>query len=665
MQPNEQPDAEAQRDLGAVQLDVRSGATTTAAWSRTGRVALVYPGILVMLFVLLVAAGVSGSSAGMLSETARDPGLLLGSPQPIRKDEWRIHTPDFLGQIRAGGSSPRLLGVGDHDLSVIGNLPTTDWFAAFRPDNWAASFLAPANALAWNWWLPVLVSALAFYGIAALCGFGPGLSASVSMLISFSPIVEWWHSNAITGSLGFGAAASFSLLMQLRAQSRTRTFVWSISSLYWMVAFALVFYPPFQVSTLLALVPITVAVIAADLRRHRYTWARAIVWMGAVGLAAAIGVAAFVFTHADAIAAIRGTKYPGLRQSTGGSGSFAQLFSADFSPVLAHAQAWFGGTNLSEVSAPYFLAAESLVVILFAGFPTRVSAARNVAIASAGSLALGLTWHQLPIPSSVGRFFLLNLVPPQRVLPLIGISGAFLLAALIHSQIPGLGRRRRLLVGVAVASTSFGLAMIEAGQLRSVLPHLRLPALIAAAGMGALAIAALAAAPRKWGVGAVACLVGFSFLSVNPLYRGTGALEHSAIAQAIRREGTDAIWVSYSDPILESFLSASGASSLSGTNYYPNSEAWTRLLGGMRYERVWNRYLKTEWHDGTNRATIHLFGNALGVIHLSPCAPQLTTFGVTHVLAREGTFAAGDRCLRKIDSVSWKGVRYVIYARSP
>jgi hypothetical protein len=643
---------------------IRSRTGMTGSLSMIRRTVLIYPGILLMLFVLLVAAGVSGSSVAMLSDHARDPGLLLGSPQPVREDEWSIHTPDFIGEMMAGGRSPRLVGVGEHDLTVIGNLPTRDWSAAFRPDSMAAIVLPPANALAWNWWFPVLISALAFYGLAGLCGLGPGLSVSLSMLISFSPFVEWWHSTSIAGALGFGAAACFSIVRLLRAESRSGTFFWCFSSFYWIVAFTLVLYPPFQISTLLALIPITVAVILADIRGKRYSWPRALALTGTAGLAAMMGVAAFVFTHREAISALQGTTYPGLRLSKGGEGTIIQLLSANFSPVLAHAPAVFDHSNLSEISAPYVFAAESLVVVLLAGWRIKDRTARYVAIASAAALTLGLAWDQLPIPSWAGRFFMLTTVPSQRVLPLIGIPSAFLLAVLIHSQIPQLSRRRRILVGVAVASTSLGLAMIEVVKLKAAIPSLSISALVAVAVLGAVTVAVLAAAPRRWGVAAVVTLVACGFLSVNPLYRGTGALENSDLSQAIRREGPNATWVNYGNQTVEAFLAASGASSLSGRNYYPNAEGWKQFLGGPRDKDVWNRYLKTQWFDGANRAKLDLAGNDWGLIHISPCSPALTTFGVTHVIAPVGTFHADDSCLHKITSVVWQKNRYNIYARS-
>jgi len=549
-------------------------------------------------------------------------------------------------------------------MSVVGDLPTGDWSMIFRPDNVASIILPPENALAWNWWLPLLVSALAFYGIAWLGGLGSGLSTSVSMLISFSPFVEWWHLDTITGSLGFGSAACFSILRMLHTKSRAQALAWSVSSFYWMIAFALVLYPPFQVSTLLALIPITLAMIAAAVEGKHYGWLRAAVSIGGVALATGIVVVAFFVVHGDAISAIRGTIYPGARQSAGGGGSLTQLFSANFSPVLSYGPAVFGGTNLSEIAAPYLLAAESLVLLILAGWRRTDATVRNVAVAAAAALAVGLAWHQLPVSSSVGRFLFLDVVPPQRVLPLVGISGAFLFAMLVHSQIPRLTPRRRLVVGLAVGTTTFGLAMIEALKIKSLLPLFPLLALLAVAILGAAAIAVLAVGPRIWGSSAVAALVGISFLSVNPLYRGTGPLENSDIAQAIRRGGTNATWVNYGDPLVEAFLSASGVSSLSGVNYYPNAEAWGLVLGGMRDEAVWNRYAKTLWLPGSDRAELRLVGVDIVELRLSPCAPQLTRFGVTRVLAGAGTFSPADTCLHPIDGAFWHGIRYVIYARS-
>lgn len=639
-------------------------AGTAGTGSMMARAAILYPTTLIALFILLVAGGVSGSSIALLSGTARDPGLLFGSPQPIRGDEWSISTPGFIGEMNSGGGGARLSGVGEHDLSVLGTAPTTDWSIVFRPANVASMILPPENALAWNWWLPMLISALAFYGLAWLSGLGVGLSTSVSMLISFSPLVEWWHSGSITGPLGFGSAACFSILLAIRAESRIRTFLWSISSFYWMVAFTLGLYPPFQIPTILALIPITLAMIAADIGSRRYKWTRVVALVGIIGFAVGIVVMVFAFAHREAISAIRGTVYPGGRQSTGGGGSITQLLSANFSPVLAHGPPLFGGTNLSEIAAPYLLAAESLMVVLLAGWRRTNALARNIAVAAACSLVLGLAWHQLPLPSPVGRIFLLNIVPPQRVLPLIGIPGPFLLAILVHSQVPRLSRRRRSMVAAGVASTTFGLALIEALRIKSLLPPFPFPTLLAAAIIGAVAIATLAAAPRMWGTAAVATLVGIGFLSVNPLYRGLGPLEHSDIAQAIRREGTDATWVNYSGAYMEAFLAASGASSLSGVNYYPNSDAWRELLGGMRDESVWNRYAKTQWLPGAARTKLRLVADDIVEIRLSPCAPQLTSFGVTNVLARAGTFSASDTCLHPIDSASWDGSRYVIYSRS-
>lgn len=111
-------------------------------------------------------------------------------------------------------------------------------------------------------------------------------------------------------------------------------------------------------------------------------------------------------------------------------------------------------------------------------------------------------------------------------------------------------------------------------------------------------------------------------MSVNPLYRGTGALEHADIAQAVRGGGADATWADHGDPALEAFLAASGVSSLSA-NYYRYSAAWKQLLGGTRDEAVWNRYAITRWFPGSIHAEVRLIADDNVEVRLAPSAPSL------------------------------------------
>src|SRR5579872_2052524 len=62
----------------------------------------VFPAVLVVVTVGLSAAGVSGTSVGVLRSSttpgAHDPSLIAGTPRPVRSDEWNVSTPLLVGQ---------------------------------------------------------------------------------------------------------------------------------------------------------------------------------------------------------------------------------------------------------------------------------------------------------------------------------------------------------------------------------------------------------------------------------------------------------------------------------------------------------------------------------------------------------------------------------------
>jgi len=61
----------------------------------------------------LVAFGISGTSSGVLYGQffrGHDPQLLLGSPRPIRSDEWLVAGPLTVAQVQEGLPPERQTG---------------------------------------------------------------------------------------------------------------------------------------------------------------------------------------------------------------------------------------------------------------------------------------------------------------------------------------------------------------------------------------------------------------------------------------------------------------------------------------------------------------------------------------------------------------------------
>ena len=82
-------------------------------------------GALLLLFVLLVAFRINGSSSSFwyydLHELDEAKGVILGSPKPTRSDEWMVWTPAILAQLRHQPSMPlenHSLGAGRAPLAI-------------------------------------------------------------------------------------------------------------------------------------------------------------------------------------------------------------------------------------------------------------------------------------------------------------------------------------------------------------------------------------------------------------------------------------------------------------------------------------------------------------------------------------------------------------------
>jgi len=128
---------------------------------------LIYPALLVVAAIGLSTAGLSGTSIGVLTATQlhgkADPALVAGTPRAIRSDLKNVATPLIVGQSQHGYPRTTMDGIGPHDLSVILDIPNTDWSTLFRPWDIPALGLNVEHGFAARWWLMSLILLLCAY----------------------------------------------------------------------------------------------------------------------------------------------------------------------------------------------------------------------------------------------------------------------------------------------------------------------------------------------------------------------------------------------------------------------------------------------------------------------------------------------------------------------
>ena len=92
-----------------------------------GRVArrawLAFPVLVLVLFALLVAFDLSGSSIALLVAKGQQAGLLAGQPRPIRSDELLIRTPIAISSVEQGFPASVWIGLAPTDQAAVAHRP--------------------------------------------------------------------------------------------------------------------------------------------------------------------------------------------------------------------------------------------------------------------------------------------------------------------------------------------------------------------------------------------------------------------------------------------------------------------------------------------------------------------------------------------------------------
>jgi hypothetical protein len=312
---------------GATRLQRRMG-----AWIGSHRPAVA--GGIGVLFLVLVGAGATGSSLELLLGRS-DQGAphtflsadsavthLAGQPRGVRSDEWMVVAASALAQANHQPPFPvvnRNLGLDGENMMVIGmtGVPVLHISALARPATWGFFALPLDKALAWYWFFPFFACLLALWWFLEVLAPGrSGRNLALSLLFCLAPYAaSWSHWPLYAVFFPSGAMAATLLMLQQRPGIRMG---WLALALGWFLAgFALVLYPPWQITVATLYAMVLVAWLIGNRRQVRWSWQTPLAFALATALLAAL---LYFWGHdaRDAIAAMRGTVYPGQRAALQG-----------------------------------------------------------------------------------------------------------------------------------------------------------------------------------------------------------------------------------------------------------------------------------------------------------------------------------------------------------
>ena len=222
---------------------------------RPNRLRTIVIGSLVLAYFALSLLGLNGSSTALWNSYADrglpNAGVILGSPQKVRSDEWLLQTPWIFSQARRTPAfSPINPTVGSDATPLVTNLPVRHWSTLFRPQMWPFFLLSTERAFAFYWNFKIfslLLGAMLFFGV--LTGGKTLLDLAGAIFLTFSFYVQWWLSTptCLPEMLAMLFFALWLLARVFRGRVRWQVTAAAVGAVIAIENFIFFCYPRFQV----------------------------------------------------------------------------------------------------------------------------------------------------------------------------------------------------------------------------------------------------------------------------------------------------------------------------------------------------------------------------------------------------------------------------------
>jgi len=558
----------------------------------------------VLSFVLLVAAGWTGSSLGLLLDERgiahHDETPWLGELRPVRSDEWQVITPLAISQTMHHPKFPIInqnLGPDGHNMMVIGmtGVPVAHISSLAKPATWGFFLFDLRRALAWYWWFPFF-SCFAAVWLLLLRFFALDwrLAAGMALTISAAPysvVFSGWPAYAVFFPVA-GLLAADAALRTLRWQ---RSVAAGVLLGLAIAGFTLVLYPAWQIPLAYLFVSFALAWFASS--RNELHFSRAQI----AGLIVAVAVASLLlvswwFDASEAIASIRGTVYPGQRSvEVGGDIDRWFLVKGLMSPLSMYQNSslMWGASDAGSV-ALFVLPAMAAVVLRFI-LVRRIDA---IAATLCGHVAFALFFMFVGFWPDLAKWTLWGSATSYRLDLVLAMAQLLMFAWLASPGQPGNGEPA---TGPVIAFAIAALVAIHAAYLYQLVPPAILEAippsfvlltLLAIAGGGYLLLRGRHVA-FFCVYGALMFIPAFPF---NPLGVAPDEIASTQeLAQALRAaegkgaRGSHAIAV-VGDRNWAMVLPAVGLPVVNSVFYYPQQSLWRRLDPDEKFRALYNRY---------------------------------------------------------------------------
>lgn len=546
----------------------------------------------IVIIVICTFLELSGSSIGCwntIMNSGIEDGVILGTSRSIRSDEWAVFTPmNFSQQFSGFKWFSNILRGNRTDVFMVYGLPTLNLMQIFRPFQIGYLFLGISRGLSFFWFSRLVFLFLISFELGMIISKkNKLLSFIMAILISFSPMVQWWFAvNGMAEILIFGELALVALYYYITQNSLIKRAIWLFLIILSAGGYLLILYPAWQVPMIYVIAFLGIAIIIENRKNIKINYKDVI----SIFLAIAIFLACmfYIFNRSgDTIKTIINTNYPGSRVILGGGekGRFVKYLTNIFLTYKEYGL----NANTSEESVMFGLFPMGLIIAITSMIKNKKADIITLLLLIPYTF-IGI-YCVVGFPEIIAKITFMGFSIPIRAYLAIGfIDIIILIRGLTLIEKPF-----KLWISILI-SVILSIIMVCFAKKFN-------PNYVSVKIFIALLIISIYlfffTLRYKTKFGKVFLLLGImaimfqSGVKVNPLRKGVSIIYDSPVIKEIQRINNDknGTWIvdSIGFPV-QNYLLMAGVPVVNSTNVYPDLEKWGKLDKENKYKAIYNRY---------------------------------------------------------------------------
>lgn len=539
---------------------------------------------------------ISGSSLGCYFAylPGGDFGPAFGTARGIRTDEFAVFTPMAFSQGADKSGAYSYLGSifrgTQTDMFAVYGQPVKNILMMYRPFQIGYLILGSEMGLAFYWSARLVCLFLSTFEFGMLISKkNKKLSLILALLLTFSPLVQWWYSvNALVEMLIFAQTAIVLINLYMNSEKRSVKWICGIVITICAGGFALAMYPAWEIPLAYVVVGMFIWVLLKNRKVFKIRKTDvAIVSTMILVLAGTLGY--FFYKSYDTIQLVMNSAYPGDRCTTGGN-----IWNIE-SLVKSYGNIFFGldssavALNTSEYSAVFDFF--PIGIILAIGAMIRNKKKDNLSIILLIINAVFGLFICFQFSETLAKVSFLSRTTPERLVAVFGIVSLYLLirAVAIREEL-----KPSIVEDIIIAISFIAVIGLNFHYYAGYYTELKKIIVVVIVGFGIVFWRNFYQKHiGEWAVLGCLLIAFFGGMTVNPVQAGASELLDNVVVRKIKevndqQEGKWAV-VDTCFPI-RNIPAMVGASTINSTNTYPNLELWKQLDEDGTYEEIYNRY---------------------------------------------------------------------------